>query len=775
MKTKKQLLIIIGFAMSFMNNNFAQGVVITDRDITPHPSAILEMQSSSKGVLIPRVTFLQRMHIQTDVDATGLLVFQTDREVGFYYFDGFEWKYFAPPVTTELPDFAKVAISGSYHDLNDKPTIISNLRQMQQDQQWAMYVSKAEKDAWNEMAEIAGAVTDSTSNDTVPVKISISWNALADRPFIPTHLKDLIPDALYFLTVSKAEKDAWNASSNFSGRWADLQGKPFIPTHLIDLIPDYLYFMTVSKAEKDTWNTKSNFSGTWIDLQGKPFIPTRLRDLTQDSLYYMTVTKQQIDKWDGTVRVNNFSGQWTDLEDKPDFATVATSGNYLHLQNRPYVPRFLDDHEQHNWAMWVTRAEKDEWNNKSGFSGYWQDLNGKPNFHIVATSGDYNDLENKLFVPTTMDHINDGLQYVRLTEADRININNALESLPTMEKPLPIEKGGTGANTALEARKNLGLGDGNLPEKYIHTRNVETIKEIYVDSLGRVIDITVGEIMVGAESIGGMALGANYQIGVVSPGQSKVNIQNWISHPVSASNNNEIASTKFVRDAIDRIGGTGDVISTGYNSSTNYSELKIRNDVILEGTPSLNNPNYGSNFASQDYIATTRFLMERINTLRQAAINSRTITVKNALNEVMPIGAIIMRNEAGSPDGLTGSASCWERVDAMQGRFPVGAGSYSLSGDVSATYAAGQTFDNLNRTGRNQVALTTAQMPSHAHTLSGTTIGSGGSSARAAGSGNSVQSGLTGGTASMSEGESSPHENRPPFYAVEFWRFKGCP
>lgn len=57
---------------------------------TPDPSAILDLSSTSKGVLIPRMTILQRdLIVPTNVSSEGLLIYQTDGTIaepkGFYY------------------------------------------------------------------------------------------------------------------------------------------------------------------------------------------------------------------------------------------------------------------------------------------------------------------------------------------------------------------------------------------------------------------------------------------------------------------------------------------------------------------------------------------------------------------------------------------------------------------------------------------------------------------------------------------------------------------
>ncbi len=57
---------------------------------SPHPSAILDITSTNKGVLIPRMSEVERETITSP--AEGLLVFQNNGNRGFYYFDGNNWR-----------------------------------------------------------------------------------------------------------------------------------------------------------------------------------------------------------------------------------------------------------------------------------------------------------------------------------------------------------------------------------------------------------------------------------------------------------------------------------------------------------------------------------------------------------------------------------------------------------------------------------------------------------------------------------------------------------
>ncbi|MEO6721821.1 MAG: tail fiber domain-containing protein [Ferruginibacter sp.] len=69
---------------------FAQkGVSINGTGAAPDASAILDVSSTTKGLLSPRMTAAQRSAIATP--AVGLQVYQTDGAKGFYYFDGAAW------------------------------------------------------------------------------------------------------------------------------------------------------------------------------------------------------------------------------------------------------------------------------------------------------------------------------------------------------------------------------------------------------------------------------------------------------------------------------------------------------------------------------------------------------------------------------------------------------------------------------------------------------------------------------------------------------------
>ena len=82
---KKSLFTILFFTSFFAHAQV--GIGVSTANIAP--SAQLEVASTSKGFLPPRLTTAQRIAISNP--ATGLLVFRTDAPVGLYFYNGTAW------------------------------------------------------------------------------------------------------------------------------------------------------------------------------------------------------------------------------------------------------------------------------------------------------------------------------------------------------------------------------------------------------------------------------------------------------------------------------------------------------------------------------------------------------------------------------------------------------------------------------------------------------------------------------------------------------------
>lgn len=114
----------------------------------------------------------------------------------------------------------------------------------------------------------------------------------------------------------------------FSGNYNDLMHKPTIPAAQVN----------------SDWNSTTGVS----EILNKPTIPTKTSDLTNDSGFI----------------------------DSSDLSTVATTGDYDDLINKPTIP---------------AAQVNSDWNSSSGVS----EILNKPTLSTVATSGSYNDLTDK--------------------------------------------------------------------------------------------------------------------------------------------------------------------------------------------------------------------------------------------------------------------------------------------------------------------------------------------------------------------------------------------
>ena len=96
-------------------------------------------------------------------------------------------------------------------------------------------------------------------------------------------------------------------------------------------------------------------------------------------------TDPQVKLWVDTEAQSVGAVDWNDVGNKPNFATVATSGSYNDLTDKPVIPEAPDLTPYAKTADLSTVAT----------SGSYEDLTNKPNLF----SGDYQDLTNKPTIP----------------------------------------------------------------------------------------------------------------------------------------------------------------------------------------------------------------------------------------------------------------------------------------------------------------------------------------------------------------------------------------
>jgi hypothetical protein len=81
--SKNYKILLLLFNTLFFYGQVAIGTV------SPDPSAMLEINANDKGILLPKITAAQKAAIVSP--ATGLIIYQTDGTVGFWYYNGSAW------------------------------------------------------------------------------------------------------------------------------------------------------------------------------------------------------------------------------------------------------------------------------------------------------------------------------------------------------------------------------------------------------------------------------------------------------------------------------------------------------------------------------------------------------------------------------------------------------------------------------------------------------------------------------------------------------------
>ena len=210
--------------------------------------------------------------------------------------------------------------------------------------------------------------------------------ALPASTKIPAKLSDMEGDDTH-RTVTDTEKEKWNGKSDFSGSYNDLADKPTIPGKLSELTNDSGYVkesdITQDIAEHNTEPESHNDIRILIKgLTDRLNTLANSDDVTLDQMSevvaYIKNNKNLIDgittsKVNVSDIINNLT---TNLSNK---ALSASMGVELKkLIDAIKVPVNLSELAGDATHRTVSDAEKTAWNNKSNFSGNYNDLSGKP-------------------------------------------------------------------------------------------------------------------------------------------------------------------------------------------------------------------------------------------------------------------------------------------------------------------------------------------------------------------------------------------------------------
>lgn len=210
--------------------------------------------------------------------------------------------------------------------------------------------------------------------------------------------------------VTTAQTAAWDAKSDFSGSYNDLTDKPtipIVPTNVSSFNNDAGYItsndisgktnqsdfvshsgnttMHVTASEKSTWNNKSDFSGNYNDLSNKPTIPTSASQLTNDSGYITSsalngyATEDYVTAATNDMATKTWVGQQGYLTQHQDISgkqDVSGMTAYTTTATTNTLSGTVTAHTA-DTTIHVTAQDKTNWNNKSDFSGSYNDLTNK--------------------------------------------------------------------------------------------------------------------------------------------------------------------------------------------------------------------------------------------------------------------------------------------------------------------------------------------------------------------------------------------------------------
>lgn len=350
----------------------------------------------------------------------------------------------------------KSDFSGNYSDLAGKPTIPTKTSDLTNDSDFATtsYVDQ-------HIPENAVLYTQQTLTDEQKAQarsnigagesgFSGDYNDLTNKPFIPSKTSDLTNDSGFITDYTETDPvftaspahgitsqdiTNWNGKSDFSGSYNDLTNKPTIPTKTSDLTNDSGYITTetepafnaspahgITSSDITNWNAKSDFSGSYNDLTDKPTVGATDGDTTLAFGQRSSIaTVNGVDIHVTMPNAQSFSQEQADwnqtdntqvdfIKNKPTIPVVPTNVSAF-TNDAGYITTETEPDFNASAAKDITSSDITNWNNKSDFSGSYNDLTDKPTIPTVptingsrtidvATSGDTKTISRKVLSQT---------------------------------------------------------------------------------------------------------------------------------------------------------------------------------------------------------------------------------------------------------------------------------------------------------------------------------------------------------------------------------------
>ena len=225
--------------------------------------------------------------------------------------------------------------------------------------------------------------------------VDIDLSDYAKKTDLHTHNNKLVLDS-----VTSKKINEWNNKSDFSGDYNDLTNKPnvenlvskenmeeYVDNAIENVEINGMYLHThnnksalddITSEKINEWDNKSDFSGNYNDLANKPNVPTKISQLTNDSNFINSIPSEYVTE--SELNRKGYLTQHQDISGKADKTELHNHSNKSALDT-------------------ITATRITVWNNKSDFSGNYNDLTNKPTIPVIdglATEGYVNDLLKSL-------------------------------------------------------------------------------------------------------------------------------------------------------------------------------------------------------------------------------------------------------------------------------------------------------------------------------------------------------------------------------------------